>query len=178
MVSDLSRLQTAQDEAVKPSTSSLDMGKFPTIPPHKGSWYNVVDEKYSQTPQVVPQAFSNIAKPGYRSGPPATVQQKELVKLEYMTRENISIANFLSTFGMASESCLNNLRVSRDQQEKYNLGPPKMHLFGTKYCSNSTKSHSKKLPRCNSCLTSSGAYQKPTRIWLQISSLLSQTLSC
>ena len=105
MVSDLSRLQTAQDEAVKPSTSStLDMGKFPTIPPHKGSWYNVVDEKYSQTPQVVPQAFSNIAKPGYRSGPPATVQQKELVKLEYMTRENISIANFLSTFGMASES--------------------------------------------------------------------------
>ena len=119
MVSDLSRLQTAQDEAVKPSTSStLDMGKFPTIPPHKGSWYNVVDEKYSQTPQVVPQAFSNIAKPGYRSGPPATVQQKELVKLEYITRENISIANFLSNIGMASESCLNNLRVSRDQQEK------------------------------------------------------------
>ena len=66
----------------------------------------------------MPQAFSNIAKPGYRSGPPATVQQKELVKLEYMTRENISVANFLSTFGMASESCLNNLRVSRDQQEK------------------------------------------------------------
>ena len=119
MVSDLSHLQTAQDEAVKPSTSStLDMGKFPAIPPHKGSWYNVVDEKYLQTPQVVPQAFSNIAKPGYRSGSPATVQQKELVKLEYMTRENISIANFLSTFGMASESCLNNLRVSRDQQEK------------------------------------------------------------
>ena len=117
MVSDLSCLQTAQDEAVKPSTSStLDMDKFPAIPPHKGSWYNVVDEKYSQTPQVVPQAFSNIAKPGYRSGPPATVQQKELVKLEYMTRENISIANF-STFGRASESCLNNL--SRDQQEKF-----------------------------------------------------------
>ena len=36
MVSDLSRLQTAQDEAVKPSTSStLDMGKFPAIPPIK-----------------------------------------------------------------------------------------------------------------------------------------------
>ena len=66
---------------MKPSTSStLDIGKFPAIPPHKGSWYNVVDEKYSQTPQVVPQAFSNIAKRGYRSGPPATVQQKELVK--------------------------------------------------------------------------------------------------
>ena len=56
---------------------------------------------------MVPQAFSNIAKPGYRSGPPVSVQQKDLVKLEYMTRENISIANFLSTFGMASESCLN-----------------------------------------------------------------------
>ena len=66
----------------------------------------------------MPQAFSNIAKPGYRSGPPATVQQKVLVKLEYMARKDISIANFLSTFGMASESCLNNLRVSRDQQEK------------------------------------------------------------
>ena len=113
MVSDLYRLQTAQDEAVKPSTSStLDMGKFPAIPSHKGSWYNVVDEKYSQTPQVVPQAFSNIAKPGYRSGPPATVQQKELVKLEYMTRENISIANFLSTFGMASK--FDQLRTTQD----------------------------------------------------------------
>ena len=70
----------------------------------------MVDEK------VEPQAFSNIAKPGYRSGPPATVQQKELVKLEYMAHEIISIANFLSTFGLASELCLNNLRVSRDQQ--------------------------------------------------------------
>ena len=47
---------------------------------------------------MVPQAFSNIAKPGYRSGPPASVQQKDLVKLEYMARENVSIANFLSTF--------------------------------------------------------------------------------
>ena len=50
MVPDLLCLQTAQDDAVKPSTSStLDVGKFPVIPPHKGSWYNVVDEKYSQT---------------------------------------------------------------------------------------------------------------------------------
>ena len=40
------------------------------------------------------------------------------MKLEYMTRENISITNFLSTFGMASESCLNNLRLSRDQRER------------------------------------------------------------
>ena len=119
MVADLSRLQTAQDDSVKPSTSNtLEIGKFPGIPPHKGSWYSVVDNKFAQTPQVVPQAFSNIAKPGYRSGPPASVQQKDLVKLEYMTRENISIANFLSTFGMASESCLNNLRLSRDQRER------------------------------------------------------------
>ena len=119
MVADLSRLQTAQDDSVKLSTSdTLEIGKFPGIPPHKGSWYSVVDNKFAQTPQVVPQAFSNIAKPGYRSGPPASVQQKDLVNLEYMTRENISIANFLSTFGMASESCLNNLRRSRDQRER------------------------------------------------------------
>ena len=93
MVANLSCLQTAQDDSVKPSTSNtLVIGKFPGIPPHKGSWYSVVDNKFVQTPQVVPQAFSNIAKPGYRSGPPASVQQKDLVKLEYMTRENISIA--------------------------------------------------------------------------------------
>ena len=35
-----------------------------------------------------------------------------------MTRENINIANFLSTFGMASELCLNNLCLSRDQRER------------------------------------------------------------
>ena len=35
-----------------------------------------------------------------------------------MARENVSIANFLSTFGMASESCLNSLRLSRDQRER------------------------------------------------------------
>ena len=111
MIPDLSRLQTAQNDLVKPGTSSsLEIEQFPGIPPHKGSWYSVVDNKFSQTPQVVPQAFSNIAKPGYRSGPPASVQQRDLVKLEYMARENVSIANFLSTFGMASESCLNNLR--------------------------------------------------------------------
>ena len=119
MVADLSRLQTAQDESVKPNMSNtLEIGKLPGIPPHKGSWYSVVDNKISQTPQVVPQVFSNIAKPGYRSGPPASVQQKDLVKLEYMTRENIGIAYFLSTFGMASEACLNNLCFSRDQRER------------------------------------------------------------
>ena len=119
MVADLSRLQTAQGDSVKPSTSNtLEIGKFPGISPHKGSWYSVVDNKFTQTPQVVPQAFSNIAKPCYRNGPPASVQQKDLVKLEYMTRENISIANFVSTFGMASESCLCNLRLSRDQRER------------------------------------------------------------
>ena len=119
MIQDLSRLQSAQDEAVKPNTStSTEVGKLPGIPPHKGTWYSVVDNKFSQTPQVVPQAFTNIAKPGYRASPPALVQQKDLVKLEYMTRENVSIANFISTFGMASESCLNNLRLSRDQRER------------------------------------------------------------
>ena len=121
MVLDLSHLQTAHGDSVKPSMSNtlqIIICKFPGIPPHKGSWYSVVDNKFSQTPQVVPQAFSNIAKPGYRSGPPASVQQKDLVKLEYMIWESISIANFLSTFGMASESCLNDLRLSRDQRER------------------------------------------------------------
>ena len=117
MMADLLCLQTAQDEAVKPTISStLDIKKnFQLFPRTKVAGTMLVDKKYSQTAQVVPQAFSNIAKPGYRSGPPALVQQKELVKLEYMARENISIANFLSTFGMVSKSCLNNLRVSRDQ---------------------------------------------------------------
>ena len=139
LVADLSRLQTAQDDSVKPGTSgSPDIGKLPGIPPHKRNWYNVMDTKFSQTPQVVPQAFSNIAKPGYRSGPPASVQQRDLIKLEYMARENISIANFLSTFGMASESCLNTLRLSRDQRERtleqlFNTsdGPTIEHLKAT-----------------------------------------------
>ena len=49
-IPDLSRLQTAQDDLVKPSmSSSLEIGKFPGIPPHKGSWYSVVDNKFSDT---------------------------------------------------------------------------------------------------------------------------------
>ena len=61
MVPDLSRLQTAQDDSIKPGTSGLsDIGKLPGTPPHKWSWYYVVDTKFSQTPQVVPQAFSNM----------------------------------------------------------------------------------------------------------------------
>ena len=61
MVADLSRLQTAQDDSVKPSTSNtLEIGKFPGIPPHKGSWYSVVDNIFSQTPQVVPQASQTL----------------------------------------------------------------------------------------------------------------------
>ena len=44
MVADLSRLLSAQDDLVNPSTSNtLDIGKFPNIPSHKGSWYSVVD---------------------------------------------------------------------------------------------------------------------------------------
>ena len=86
MVVDLSCLQTGQNDSVKPSTfNTLEIGKLPDIPPHKGSWHSVVDENFAQTLQVVPQSFSTIAQPGYRSGPPASVQQKDLVKLEYMT---------------------------------------------------------------------------------------------
>ena len=60
MVADLSCLLSTQDDLVKPSTSStLDIGKFPGIPPHKGSWYSIVDAKYSQTPQVDPQLQYN-----------------------------------------------------------------------------------------------------------------------
>ena len=49
---------------------------------------------------------------------PSFIQQKDLVKLGYMMQENINIANFLSGFGMASESCLNNLCLSREQRER------------------------------------------------------------
>ena len=63
MVADLSQLQTAHNESVKPRTSStLEISKLQSIPPHKGSWYSVVDNKFAQTPQVVPQAFSNLCK--------------------------------------------------------------------------------------------------------------------
>ena len=34
--------------------------KFPGIPPHKGSWYSVVDNKFTRTPQVVPQFFLTL----------------------------------------------------------------------------------------------------------------------
>ena len=168
MVADLSRLQTAQDDSVKLSTSStLEIGKFPGIPPHKGSWYSVVDNKFAQTPQVVPQAFSNIAKTGYRSGPPASVQQKDLVKLEYMTGENVSIANFLSTFGMANESCLNNLRLSRDQRER---------LFD-QFCATTDGPTREQimLPRCSLCWILVGVCPRPTQTWYPTSYPLSLT---
>ena len=42
----------------------------------------------------------------------------ELVKVEYMTRENISMANLLSTFDMASKLCLKNFHLYRDQRER------------------------------------------------------------
>ena len=48
MVADLSRLQTAQDDSAKLSTSNtMEVGKFPGIPPHKGSWYSAVDDKFA-----------------------------------------------------------------------------------------------------------------------------------
>ena len=44
---------------------------------------------------MVPRAFTDIAKPDYRSGPPATVQQRDLVKVKCNSCENISNTNFL-----------------------------------------------------------------------------------
>ena len=69
-------------------------------------------------PHIVPQSFANIAKPGYKGLPYALVNQRELVKLEFMVRECIATLNFLSTLSTANESMLNNLRSARDQREK------------------------------------------------------------
>ena len=142
-MADLSHIQTAQDEAVKPSTSStLDIGKFPAIPPHKGSWYNVVGEKYLQNPQVVPQAFSNIAKPGYRSGPPATVKMS--VSPIFSPPSVWPVSHLLTTSECQETNRKNCLT---------NLEPLRMDQLGSKSCYNFTKLRSKKPPKCNSCLT-------------------------
>ena len=62
--------------------------------------------------------FSNIARPGYKGLPSASINHQELVKLKLMFRECITTSNFLSTLSTASESTLNNLRAARDQREK------------------------------------------------------------
>ena len=118
---DITKLLQNQDSVIKPSTSSstsLDIGQFVPNPPNRGNWYPVAGENFEQKPQVVPQSFSNIARPGYKGLPPASINQRELVKLEYMVRECIATSNFLSTLSTASESTLNNLRAARDQREK------------------------------------------------------------
>ena len=54
-----------------------------------------------------------------------------------MTREIISIVNFLSTFGMASELYLNNLRLSRDQKGcSINSVKPRMGPLESRSCYN------------------------------------------
>ena len=49
------------------------------------------------------------------------MNQRELVKLEFMVRECIATSNFLSTLSTASESTLNNLHSARDQRERTGL---------------------------------------------------------
>ena len=121
LMDDIAKLLQNQDTVVKPgpaSSTSLDIGQFVPNPPNRGNWYPVAGEKFEQRPQVVPQAFSNIARPGYKGLPTASINQRELVKLELMVRECIATSNFLSTLSTASESTLNNLRAARDQREK------------------------------------------------------------
>ena len=119
LMDDIAKLLQSQDTVVKPgpsSSASLDIGQFIPNPPNRGNWYPVAGEKFEQRPQVVPQVFSNIA--GYKSLPTASINQRELIKLELMVRECIATSNFLSTLSTASESTLNNLRAARDQREK------------------------------------------------------------
>ena len=66
----------------------------------------------------MPQSFTNIAKPRYKGLPSMLVNQKELIKLEFMVRECIATSNFISTLSTLSESTLNNLRAARDNREK------------------------------------------------------------
>ena len=174
MVADLSQLQTAQDKSVKPSMSNtLEIGKLPGIPPHKGSWYSVVDNKFAQTPQVVPQAFSDIAKPGYRSGPPASVQHKDLVKLEYMTQENISIANSPLSGWQASQASIT--FTSQGTREKGCFMLPQMGPLKSRSCYNCSPWHNRNLLRCNFCWILVGICQRPTQTWYPISSPHSKT---
>ena len=114
---DIAKFLQNQDTVVKPgpsSSTSPDIGQFIPNPPNRGNWYLAAGEKFEQRPQVVPQASSNIARPGYKGLPSASINQRELVKLELMVRECIVTSNFLSTLSTDSKSTLNNLRA-RDQ---------------------------------------------------------------
>ena len=100
LMDDITKLLQNQDTVIKPSTSSttsLDIGQFVPNPPNRGNWYPVAGENFEQKPEVVPQSFSNIARPGYKGLPSASINQRKLVKLEYMVRECIATSNFLST---------------------------------------------------------------------------------
>ena len=121
LMDDIAKLLQNQDSVVKPgpsSSTSLDIDQFIPNPPNRGNWYPVAGDKFEQRPQVVPQAFSNIARPVYKGLPTASINERELIKLEVMVRECIATSNFLSTLSTASESTVNNLRAARDQKEK------------------------------------------------------------
>ena len=117
LMDDIAKLLQNQDTVVRPgpsSPTSLDIGQFIPNPTNRGNWYPMAGEKFEQRSQVVPQAFSNIARPGYKGLPTASINQSEPVKLELMVRECIATSNFLSTLSTVSESTLNNLRAARD----------------------------------------------------------------
>ena len=67
-----------------PSSSSLDIGQFVPNPPYRGNWYLVAGHKFEQRPEIVSQAFSNIAKTGYKDLLSDLSNQRELVILELM----------------------------------------------------------------------------------------------
>ena len=116
---ELARMLRVQNELIQPPNSSpLDIGQFPSPPPNRRNWYPISDEWFSQTPQTVPSSFTNITHAGYKGLPHATVNQRDLGRLEYLTRDNIAILNLLCTFATANESTLNNLRAARDNRER------------------------------------------------------------
>ena len=90
LMDDIAKLLQNQDTVVRPgpsSSTSLHIGQFVPNPPNCGDWYPVAGEKFEQRPQVAPQAFSNIARPGYKGLPTASINLRELVKLELMFRD-------------------------------------------------------------------------------------------
>ena len=107
LMDDIAKLLQNQDTVVRPgpsSSTSLDISQFVPNPPKRGNWYPVAEEKIEQKAQVVPRAFSNMARPGCKGLPSVSINQRELVKLEYVVRECIATSNFLSTLSTASES--------------------------------------------------------------------------
>ena len=121
LIDDTAKLLQNQDTVVRPGPSCStcrDISQVISNPPNRGKCYPVAGEKFKERPKVELQAFSNIARPGYKGLPSASINQYELVKLELMVRECIVTSNFLSTLSTHSESTLNNLRDARSQREK------------------------------------------------------------